>query len=468
MKVYAPNIHLFAFQLYKNANGEEIDKIWHSADYIIGATLQQDLQLISHLDVNQEPQLNKTGLLKKSLTKDGDDLPVEGKITFNNQPIIITGFVYPCRIYDSYGLWLNLRRPEKNDDDTPTTDLDVSWFSQINPLNCFTLPENKLFLGQTLLITAWLTGAKNTKDIHNIATACLQSTFPHPSEPPSFSHQGELFGSPIFEYGLFGQLNTYQHVIVWLFADEKADAYFNQCSQELLDLWFFRTKIIKAYKNSREIYQELASAYKNIEEVVENLPSLGEKENLSISDLNQLKQKLNELPQLSLKYTRLLQLFKNTQNTINIHRDNYSDRLQKIKGKLSIDDLQFLEFFVNKNCPFFQQQITADLGYFDQGSHLLEQAIAIIRGIIETEQAKRDRSLEQTIQVLGIAFGGGAIVSGVVTQHIDKPFAPTIINLKYPIHPLVSSLLLSALATIVFWLLARWRFTQPKHKGNKR
>ncbi|MEC4815211.1 MAG: hypothetical protein SAK29_18325 [Scytonema sp. PMC 1069.18] len=37
---------------------------------------------------------------------------------------------------------------------------------------------------------------------------------------------------------------------------------------------------------------------------------------------------------------------------------------------------------------------------------------------------KRDRSLERTFQVLGTAFGGGAIVSGVVTQHIDKPFVP--------------------------------------------
>ena len=52
-------------------------------------------------------------------------------------------------------------------------------------------------------------------------------------------------------------------------------------------------------------------------------------------------------------------------------------------------------------------------------SDLIDKAIASIRGIVEVEQAKRDRSLERTIQVLGIAFGGGAIVSGVVNQHID-------------------------------------------------
>jgi hypothetical protein len=74
-----------------------------------------------------------------------------------------------------------------------------------------------------------------------------------------------------------------------------------------------------------------------------------------------------------------------------------------------------------------------------------------------------DRSLENTIQTLGIAFGGGAIVSGVVTQHIDKPFAPGIINFKYPIHPLTSSLLWSFLATAFFWLVA-WLFTKRKQR----
>lgn len=52
-----------------------------------------------------------------------------------------------------------------------------------------------------------------------------------------------------------------------------------------------------------------------------------------------------------------------------------------------------------------------DLGYFRHSSTLLEQAISSIRGIVEIEQAERDRSLEQTIQVLGVGLGTGAIAS---------------------------------------------------------
>lgn len=110
-------------------------------------------------------------------------------------------------------------------------------------------------------------------------------------------------------------------------------------------------------------------------------------------------------------------------------------------------------------------EVDRQLGYFVPSSDLIDKAIASIRGIVEVEQAKRDRSLERTIQVIGIAFGGGAIVSGVVNQHIDKPFAPQI-NFKYPVHPLVLSLLLSVLATVVFGWVA-WLVTQPKRKRNK-
>ncbi|MDJ0675249.1 MAG: hypothetical protein QNJ36_07725 [Calothrix sp. MO_167.B42] len=90
--------------------------------------------------------------------------------------------------------------------------------------------------------------------------------------------------------------------------------------------------------------------------------------------------------------------------------------------------------------------------------------IGTIRGVVEVEQAKRDRSLENTVKVLGIAFGGGAIVSGVVAQHIEKPFAP--INFKYPLHPLVLSLLWSVLATTIFGMAA-WLVMKPKQKRNK-
>lgn len=180
-----------------------------------------------------------------------------------------------------------------------------------------------------------------------------------------------------------------------------------------------------------------------------------------------LKNQLKALPQLALTYTRLLRNLEEYQNTIAINAYNYDERLQKIHAIIG-EKINFLETFSQKNCPYFQQQINADLGYFRHGSELLGRAVDSIRGIVEIEQAERDRSLENTIQVLGIGFGGGAIASGIIVQHIDKINQPlTVISPNNPPHPFYASLLLSVLATFFFigigWLITKCQY-HPRDK----
>ncbi len=389
MKIYAPNIHLFAFQLYKAANLEEINldeqnQLWQSADEIVDTILHKDLHLSQNVDVSKDSDRPRVDLLKESAVKDGDySLAFENNISVGHQQdVIIKGFAYPVQLHDSYGLWLNLRRPETEADGTQTADLDISFLSKLNPKNCLTLSPNRLFIGQTLLITAWLTGAKDKQYLYEIAESCLQAVFADPKHRPSFQRQGELFGSPIFEYGLFSELANYQHVLIWLFVDEQADNNLNSIYSELLDLFFFRSKVVKAYQDSREIYNLLDEAYKEIETEVNNLPN-HQNNSLTQKDLNQLAKKLKTLPQLAARYTRLLRNLEDYQNTIAINSENYDDRLQQISSKTQQADLSFLESFYQKNSALFQKQINFDLGYFKHGAGLLEQVISSIRGIVE-------------------------------------------------------------------------------------
>lgn len=102
------------------------------------------------------------------------------------------------------------------------------------------------------------------------------------------------------------------------------------------------------------------------------------------------------------------------------------------------------------------------MGYFRHGSELLGKAIDTIRGIVEIEQAERDRTLENTIQILGIGFGGGAVASGVIVSHIDKINQPlAAISFDNQPHPFYASLFLSFLGfaffTVVGWLITKWR-----------
>ncbi|MEM9922733.1 MAG: hypothetical protein AAF915_03090 [Cyanobacteria bacterium P01_D01_bin.50] len=483
MKIYAPNIHLYAFQLYKASNfhieslTKENIQLWHQANDIINTI--QPLNLIENIvNIQDEPKGSRVDLIKPDNVKYEDySINFEGIFKDNNQnqnqQLLIKGFVSPIRIQDSYGFWLNLRRPEKDvDDNSLTKDIDVSLLSKLNPQNCLTLipdenhESNKLFLGQTLLITAWLTQQDklNQTKPYDIAQESLTAIFPNTDRKPEFNRQGKLFGSPIFEYGLFSQPENYQHVIIWLFRDRQADKNFNKCYQQLFDLFFFRSKIVKAFQDSRIIYHQIAAAYDEIENTIEQIKSNTESDNLTTEILNHLTNKLKDLSKESLKYTRLLRNLKDYQNTIDINKNNYDEKLRQISAATEEDNLSILEIFYKQDSERFYQQINADIGYFEQGLTLLEQAIASIRGIVEIEQAKREersleaeRKLERTVQILGIGLGGGAIVSGVVTQHIDKPFAP--INFKYPVHPLVSSLCWSIAATFLFiavgWLIAK-------------
>jgi len=467
MKIYAPNVHLFAFELYKGSNIDlntlqsDQNFLWERGDEIIRVTLHQDLQLSQRLDTKKEPHSPRVDLIKDTeVIDDNYAVSFDGKIT-HNQDLLIKGFAHPLRIYDSYSLWLNLRRPEKENNQV-TDDLDIDVLQKFNPNNCLTLKENPLFLGQTLLITAWLTGAKEQKFVKQIADECLKHIFANQNTVPPFFRQGELFGSAIFEYGLFSQLDNYQHVLIWLFADNKADEKFNLCYQELLDLFFFRTKVIKAYKDSRAIYQQLDLIYRQIEEKIEQIPEAGDNKKITGAYLTQLQKQLETFPQLALRYTRLLRNLEDYQNTIAINGDNYADRVQQIQGILPGEDLGFLETFSQRNCSFFQQQIKADLGYFQHGSELLDKAINSIRGIVEIEQDQSDKSLERTVQILGIGFGGGSIASGVITANIDKIKIPLAnISPNHPLHPFYASLLLSIIATLVFIALG-WMITKRK------
>jgi hypothetical protein len=453
MKIYAPNIHVFTFQLYKGSNfddnidSKDLNFIWERGNDIIKEVLKQDLQLSQKIDVNKDEGFNKVDILN-----DQNEVAVylEGNVNPSpQQDILVTGLAYPCRISDSYGLWLNLRRPEKENNQR-TEDVETDFFKLLNPNNCLILPTHPLFLGQTILITASIINAKIQNDHQKIADECLKEVF-HQNTVPPFYRQGELFGSPIFEYGLPNQSSQYQQVLICLFTEKETGKKFDQSCPKLLDLFFHHSKIVKAYKDSRAIYKDLDKKYRDIESEVNKILELKNNQDITRQDLKKLQNQLKAFPTLALEYTRLVLNLEDSQNTIVINADNYGDKLEQIKHNLNGENLDFLEIFLNKNCATFKRQIQADLGYFQHGSQLLDQAVNSIRGIVEIEQAKSDRSLETTVQVLGIGFGGGAIVSGVIVQHIDKinqPFLPISKN------PFLASLILSIIATIVCTLLA--------------
>lgn len=487
-KVYAPNVHLFAFHLQEDNQGNDTDLLWQNCDQIIAKVLQQRFQLKDDwLDVTKKKDSSRIALTKPEKVKNNNFLvSLNGEVNFNSQPLGVTGHVYPLRLFDSYGLWLNLRRPQK-ENNQKTEDVEIEFLQQLNPDNCLFLPDTAEYLGESLLITAFLTDEdknKSAAELRLLADACLTAFLPAGDSLPLFNRSGSLIGSQIFEYGLIN-LSNYRHILVWLFANSDAeDKLIDKYYTQLIELFFFRNKVISAFKDSRKIYQKIKECYAKIEVEIQILQNLGNDPRLSNDDFDKLQIKIKSLPQLALEYENLLRYLAEFKNTIYINGQNYKNRLEEIQSLLPDENLEFLEYFYQRNYPYFQEQIKVDLCYFQNGSSLLDKAIASIRGIVEIERSRlardqaelaekdrtdreqaaerlrtakeqADQQLQNSITAIGTGIAAGSFIassSGLITTPWRIPGDKDASN--YP-HPLIISLVLSSVIGFAVWRVCK-------------
>jgi hypothetical protein len=474
-KIYAPNVYLFAFHLCNALESEsnspvEFGSLWQKCDEILQTKLAVSTKFNdSYLHKKDEPVGFHVNLIDKQVVGDRNSLPFEKEISVDNQSIPLKGFALPLRIDDSYALGLKIFVPEKvNSIKTPA--IDVSIFQEFNRDRCLLPDFVQSYFGQTLLITAWLSVEQNqaaredAQFLKNLGKQCLEKLISGPNLP-DFYRQGELFGSPILEYGNLSQLDNYCHVIIWFFNSAATDNIWDETRySDFIDLFLYRNKILRAYHDSRKLYAVIREEYKQIELDIDKtfqylqrdksqqrgLQGAGLKE----EELEYLENQMIEMPPRAVKYARLLIDLQFRENTIAINTQNYQDKLNQISLDIKSSkkyndrdtDLSFLSVFSQQNCPQFQRQIQADLGYFKHGSRLLEQSTEAIRAIVAIEAAYRDAKLEVTIQAVGFGLGMAGVVAGsapyLIKQEpqIQKFYWPLI---RVEIHPFVLVFLMS-------------------------
>ena len=464
-KISAPNVYLYAFQLHNNSKGSN-NPLWKHCDNILANFT--DETVTPHLVFPQKSHSNRNDLLPNVL------------LGFNSNPPL-EGFVQPLQIQDSYAFCLNIGCPEDGTADNENVDL----IQKFNPNQALLISGDDNFLGQTLLITAWLpeNSSDNLDSLKSLADKCRNALFLGDS-PPTFYRSGKLFGSPIFEYGSIADIANYRHLLVWLLADKQTDKDLNTCQEEIFDLLFYRNKIIKTFQDSRKIYHELDSEYRIIENFIEQLQTelLAAGNSLESAQLQEFKEQLKRLLRKALLYTGLVRKLEAYDNTIAINLNNYNDILQKICDILGTDkeELSILNHFSRKTAPYFRSQIAGDLGYFRHGTHLIEQAIASIRGIVEIEQAKNDRTnqgelrkseigekdrddrLESKVQAIGVGLAAGGIAASSGTDKLFETVQNHHVPVVMHLHPFAFSFLLSC-AIALFAAGITWCVTKPKN-----
>ncbi|MFB2876020.1 hypothetical protein [Floridanema aerugineum] len=447
--IFAPNVYLFAYSLTDGAEGSK-NPLWQAADKIINCFFK-DKNITDNLIFSDNSNSdNRTYLLK--------DDSLNFPSTKDSQ---IEGFVQSQKIQDCYAIWLNIGYSDKDEN---AEDVSVEELKKFNPNHILLLPKSDKILGQTLLITAWLTNKTKQRDreyLRNLANQCCQTLLG--DKTPPFYRAGELFDSAIFEYGNPKQDSQ---VLVWLFRDEMADRQYDKYQQELISLFLYRTKIVKAFQDSRLIYTALNQAYSEIEENLDRIQQKLNTSNTNYTYLDDFKTQLKTLARESLSYTRLLRKMEDFGNTIEINIYNYNEKIEEICGTIEIDkeELSIFKYFGQETGSLFSRQIKADLGYFEHGTDLIEQAIASIRGIVEIDQAEANQDLQDLIQAVGVGIAAGAIVastSGLITQPWSLPSRDRIF---LPPHPFVIALVASVLCSVgAFWVAEKVIKGRRKH-----
>ncbi|MBE9213894.1 hypothetical protein IQ247_14675 [Plectonema cf. radiosum LEGE 06105] len=495
-KIYLPIIHLFAYSrapkledLLADEKNINPDWLWEKCNSMVRTKLSYELNLKAFLQ-EENKEVSGELLINQKLSEQDKpefiDIPIDKKIDSydieNYFPISIKeendilAEIYPLRLYESYALGLSFY-PKRELENKKFTIQEIKQYN-LNPHNCLFLSQenNSPFLGQTILITAKLTGKDRKKSLewlkNHIADEYLDALFIENKNlrKPAFNRAGKLFGRPVFEYGIFRQLDSYIHVLVWLIEDKDEKNIVEKFYSKLLDLFLFRTKVVQAYKETRTHSKDAKDKNKEIENKLEGMitnSSLKTGENNF--NLIKISQDIIELTQMSVRYANVLRDIEEYQNAIVDNTRNYNDKIREIKSFSPNESVGFLSFFGERACRSFKDQLTAELAYFQHGIDLVDNVVDALRGQIAIEQANRERQLQTTITSLGIAIAGAgnfasSYEAGSVTEKKDEVAKLPVIGTIHIPH-FVFSFSISIVVGIIVWKIASKYLRQSYRKN---
>ena len=379
------------------------------------------------------------------------------------------GFFYPQYINDSYSFLLHVfHRQKLGQDGVNFSELDTlrppkSFFTGTSS----TLDEplkthlKQASWGTTILFSGFIDSPPGTlNEGKTLANQLLQNLLGLDSleTAPPFWASREFLGGFLYEYQDIDKRHPYGQILILLLFSEESKEKLNRVQWSLPELFLYERKIHQNYLDSREEYERANQDIGMIEETIRTFPpniATTVPPDLSEDELRELKQKIKNLLDLSLRYSQRMRSLVTFENTIEINRQNYLNTLTRMEIK-SQGDLTGWRDKANQIFGTFQGQIKVNLVYLQQGERLLDTAINTIRGLVEIDQAERDRALEHQIQAVGVGIAAGAIVASTSPLLFEKPIAvPWKVNWGENWHPFTIAVLLSLGSSVVAWGLTK-------------
>lgn len=206
-----------------------------------------------------------------------------------------------------------------------------------------------------------------------------------------------------------------RHLVICLLHPDTDISKIQQFYPLFRHLFQFRNKIIWAYQQSRKLKSDMKQAAQIIHRIVRDLPQQVTADSLN---LKLLQQYLTDTLTILSTYATYLSRLEEQQHTINSNLKNYQRRL-KTFAKLDAENgdrlLNCFEPFADYALEKYQPQLESDIASLSAGLRLLENAIKTIEGIIQLEQTKSDRALNETVAIATVGLGLSAITATVVS-----------------------------------------------------
>jgi hypothetical protein len=152
-----------------------------------------------------------------------------------------------------------------------------------------------------------------------------------------------------------------------------------------------------------------------------------------------------------------INLLQTQQHTVEVNWRNYENK----RCTDIFQNEKFLEKFSKIVKDKYQVQLEKDYLSLNPGLVILENVTATIRGMVEIEEAQRDRNLNNTVAIAGVGLATSQIASSIIvaqeTPPQDIPFFQT--------NAFWWSLTTGIVASLILWSLLRLYHLISRFRG---
>ncbi|QDL11143.1 hypothetical protein DP113_27455 [Brasilonema octagenarum UFV-E1] len=422
--IYYPTLDVFVYQLRDGLGDSEAqvaenhDKFWNNLPPKLHVYLEEELaaenpEYIKLLDL-LDPKYRKPFNIKDN------HLIFQDKVADYQ----IGGYYYPVRLSDTYGLLFDC---SVDDFDHPHS---VTFFQKLKEK----ASAKNGNLGKTWMLSGCLP-ANFQANLEDLAKASANALIPGDWQELKI---GNFLGATVFEvwkspqkWENVAEENT--HILIFFYPAlnimEEAAGFYG----DWLRLLCVRNKILWEYAYAEKTTRSLQAEYKSITENVAKVKSLYTEHGeviLSGNKLQYLQKILSESIATLSDYLRKISDLEIISLAIETNLSNYqkyhqqivqkAEQKQQEYGNLGDTDLGFLKNFSDIVEEKYKAQVAQDRASLSVGLRILEDLINTVRGIIEIEQTKSDRTLDNTIALAGI----GLAISGITATAISTQQPP--------------------------------------------